>query len=186
MKYVDGRSFDPFWQAYRTQRKNAKKRGIDFLISFGDWSAIWLESGNWEDRGRGKGQYVMCRIGDQGPYQVGNVFIAPNAQNTREAAERRVYTDEIRARISAAQRGVPNLRARGVKRGPMSDEVKEKIRLAKIGTRNPNATKAKWTPMRTPYGEFEHGGEAARAAGVTTKTAHNRCKSPNFQDWSYI
>jgi hypothetical protein len=187
MKYIDGRSFDPYWIAYRQQRKNAKKRGIEFPIAFDDWKALWNDSGKWDLRGRSKGQYVMCRVGDVGPYAIGNVFIATNSENTRQASEHRVYTPEMRERISAAQKGVPHLNARGVRRGPMSDNHRQKIREAKTGTVNPNANKSVWTAMKTPLGVFKNGAEAARAFGITTKAAHLRCQSTTstFQDWSY-
>ena len=185
MKYIDGRSSDQFWQAFRTQRKNAKKRGIEFNMAFDEWKTVWLDSGKWVLRGRNLGQYVMSRFGDIGAYTLGNVFIGTNTDNTREALLRRVYTDELRKKLSSANRGVPHLKARGVKRGPLSDEVKAKLRAANSGKKNPNATMSVWTPMKTPLGIFKNGAEAAKASGVTTRTAHNRCKSSNFSDWSY-
>lgn len=187
MKYIDGRSSDPFWVAYSTQRKNAKKRDIEFSISFADWKALWLDSGKWEVRGRAKGQYVMCRVGDVGPYAIGNVVIDTNAENSRQASAHRVYTPEMRARLSLAHKGVPHLKARGVKRGPMRPDSKQKLSVAKTGTKNPNACKAVWTAMNTPLGIFENGADAARAFNITTRAAHLRCKSTtgNFQDWSY-
>lgn len=58
------------------QRYHAARRGIPFLLSFEDWWSIWQASGKWEQRGRRSGQYQMCRKGDAGAYEKGNVYIA--------------------------------------------------------------------------------------------------------------
>lgn len=60
---------------YIAHKINAKQRGIPFKLSFEDWYKIWHESGYWEKRGNKKGCYVMSRIGDNGAYKIGNVFI---------------------------------------------------------------------------------------------------------------
>ena len=57
---------------------------IKFLLSFEEWSKIWLESEKWENRGRGRGKYCMSRINDLGHYEVGNVYIQLIEDNTRE------------------------------------------------------------------------------------------------------
>lgn len=66
--------------AFIAQRRNARTRGIGWELTFWQWWTIWQESGHWEQRGRGSG-YVMCRKGDEGPYAVGNVFIATSIEN---------------------------------------------------------------------------------------------------------
>jgi hypothetical protein len=66
---------------YLQHRHNAELRNIEFKISFEEWWKIWQGSGRWEQRGKGAQRYCMCRVGDEGPYQVGNVFIATNAEN---------------------------------------------------------------------------------------------------------
>lgn len=66
--------------SYIGQRQNAKRRGIGWNISLVDWWAIWDQSGKWSQRGRGQG-YMMCRFGDQGPYEFGNVYIATGVHN---------------------------------------------------------------------------------------------------------
>jgi hypothetical protein len=70
---------------YKFQGYNAKRRGIDFEISFEDWSNIWIQSGKWDQRGKGKNKYVMSRYNDIGPYKVGNVSIKSQEENTHEA-----------------------------------------------------------------------------------------------------
>jgi len=65
---------------YGSQQSNANTRGVGWNISFPDWWKIWQDSGKWELRGRGKG-YCMARLGDSGPYEVGNVEIITIGQN---------------------------------------------------------------------------------------------------------
>lgn len=60
---------------YQEQKDAAKQRGIEFNISFDEWWSIWEQSGKYEQRGCRRGQYVMSRVNDTGPYEVGNVFI---------------------------------------------------------------------------------------------------------------
>lgn len=67
-------------RAFLMQRKNAHFRGIEWKLKAWEWWTIWQESGHWHERGRGQG-YVMCRINDEGPYAVWNVFIAPAIEN---------------------------------------------------------------------------------------------------------
>lgn len=78
---------------------HAKCRGIDFLISFEDWLDLWISSGHWEQRGRNKGQYCMSRVGDIGPYQVGNVFIQSNSQNSKDVWTGRKHSNEAKAKM---------------------------------------------------------------------------------------
>lgn len=70
---------------FTLQRKSARERGVAWEMTFEEWLAVWVESGKWEQRGRKKGQYVMARHGDVGPYKVGNVSIVTTEQNIREA-----------------------------------------------------------------------------------------------------
>lgn len=68
--------------AFNSQRQNAKSRGVEWKLKIWEWWQIWQQSGKWEDRGRGKGKYVMCRFGDTGAYDTGNVYIATFEHNT--------------------------------------------------------------------------------------------------------
>ena len=68
--------------AYLLQRQAAKKRGIDWMLSFEQWLSVWMASGKWDDRGCGVGKYCMSRRGDVGPYAIGNVFIQSSQQNS--------------------------------------------------------------------------------------------------------
>lgn len=66
--------------AFYAQRKSAKHRGIGWEMTIWEWWSIWHDSGHWNQRGIGAG-YMMCRKGDEGPYAVGNVFIATGIVN---------------------------------------------------------------------------------------------------------
>lgn len=67
--------------AYQAQRRTARTRGIEWNIKLWDWWQVWDKSGKWSLRGRTKGHYVMCRFGDVGAYEVGNVYIATCSHN---------------------------------------------------------------------------------------------------------
>lgn len=69
--------------AFTKQRTRAANRGIEWKLSLWEWWSVWVESGKWLERG--KGGYVMCREGDRGAYQIGNVRIDHCSQNSREA-----------------------------------------------------------------------------------------------------
>ena len=90
----------PVMIAYQRQKSAARRRGIQFLLSFEEWRTLWLESGKWEQRGKRKGQYVMARYGDAGAYAVDNVRICTNRENSLEAWE--TSGDETRRRMSKA------------------------------------------------------------------------------------
>jgi hypothetical protein len=65
---------------FYTQRWHAEKsRGIDWHLSYEQWLEVWGDL--IHQRGRGKGKMHMCRIGDQGAYEMGNVFIGTHEQN---------------------------------------------------------------------------------------------------------
>lgn len=78
---------NPMQAAYYHHKSHAIRRNIPFLLTFDEWAAIWIESGRWEQRGIRKGQYVMARHGDMGPYAIGNVRICTGQENNSEAAK---------------------------------------------------------------------------------------------------
>jgi hypothetical protein len=89
--------------AYAMHRRKAKARDVPFLLTFEEWWSIWRTSGKWEQRGRRKGQYVMARFCDVGPYAVGNVRICTNQENNAECI--RHFSPECRQRMSESRRG---------------------------------------------------------------------------------
>lgn len=91
-------------RAYTYQRRNADWRGISWELTFEEWWKIWSESGKWNVRGREKGGWVMGRLGDKGPYAIGNVVICNHSENAKVAqshARRRIRVARIEAVRSA-------------------------------------------------------------------------------------
>lgn len=73
--------------AYRNQENGAKSRGIAWNLNLAQWLEIWRTSGKLDQRGRGKGKYLMSRIKDSGGYEIGNVHIQLATENSREAVK---------------------------------------------------------------------------------------------------
>ena len=67
---------------YIRQRANANRRKVVWNLTFPEWEKLWEDSGKWELRGRGVGQYCMARKHDLGSYEVGNVEIIPSVKNS--------------------------------------------------------------------------------------------------------
>lgn len=54
-------SFD--WKIkFLEQRRRARSRGIEFLLTYKEWLQVWEDSGHLQDRGLHG--YVMARHGD--------------------------------------------------------------------------------------------------------------------------
>lgn len=70
------------YRCYRQQVGHAQRRGVAFNLTFWAWWCIWSESGKWGDRGRSDTSFCMCRVGDQGAYEEGNVYIASVIHNS--------------------------------------------------------------------------------------------------------
>jgi hypothetical protein len=69
---------------YSKHKANAVRRGVAFSLTFQEWWRIWEQSGKWGKRGNRRGMYQMCRIGDLGGYELGNVYIGKHEQNTAD------------------------------------------------------------------------------------------------------
>lgn len=76
-------------RAFNEQRRNADIRGVGWELTIHEWWGLWEESGKWPERGRRRGEYVMARNGDVGPYKIGNVRIATVEENNQEAVDKR-------------------------------------------------------------------------------------------------
>lgn len=152
-------SKDVFKLRFTQHRLGAKHRGIPFLLSLDQWKTIWIESGHWEQRGNRRDKYCMCRVGDFGAYEVGNVFIALFIDNIKQAHCGKTTTADIRAKISASKTGV------------------------KIACRQSDIDRSK--QIRTPDGVFRTQQQAAMHFSVTPRTVRLRCLSSNFHDWNY-
>lgn len=68
--------------AFIRQKLSAQSRGIQWNFKLWDWWMVWQRSGKWKQRGRGADKFVMCRFGDTGPYEIGNVYIATLSHNS--------------------------------------------------------------------------------------------------------
>ena len=115
-------------EAFDSQRKSSRERNIDFLLTYEEWLQIWIDSGHLHERGRFRGQYVMARFGDKGPYAIGNVKIVTAEENVSEGNKGKV--------VSALQR--EKIRQRNLNRvykkwGHHSDESKQKMSKAQKG-----------------------------------------------------
>src|SRR5262245_4444744 len=75
---------------FNRQRRTAKQRGVEWKLDFWEWLKIWEDSGHFEERGRRRGQYQMCRNSDVGPYASSTVRIDTQAANIREAVRIRL------------------------------------------------------------------------------------------------
>lgn len=75
-------------RAYKRQRDRAKIREIGWDFTFDTWMQWWIDSGVWDQRGKGTDQYCMCRIGDVGPYSPDNVFAGTNRNNLSGGASK--------------------------------------------------------------------------------------------------
>lgn len=91
-------------KAYTVQKHDAKRRDIKFNLTFAEWMKIWTDSGHLSERGRRRGQYVMSRHGDTGPYSVDNVSIKKTEDNIKEF----VVTDDMRNKMSQINTGAGN------------------------------------------------------------------------------
>lgn len=87
-------------QAYRTHAASAAQRGIEFKLTFDQWWALWEP--HYPQRGRNVGQKQMCRTGDTGAYEAGNVRIDTVQGNADERSQvyRKRNTDAGRMPLS--------------------------------------------------------------------------------------
>jgi len=72
-------------------KAHAKSRDIEFFFTYEEWLAWWVEQlgPEWKSlRGRKRGQYVMARFGDKGPYLKDNVKCITHGQNVKDAANK--------------------------------------------------------------------------------------------------
>ena len=74
---------------YQTHKGKAKRRGVEFSLTFEEWLSIWLSSVHLSERGRAVNQYCMCRKLDKGGYTVGNVRIRTVKHNQKESSHSR-------------------------------------------------------------------------------------------------
>jgi hypothetical protein len=72
---------DPIRHKYNCQKTHAKIRGIEWHFTFESWLEWWGE--DIVNRGPYKGQLVMARYNDIGPYHPDNVYKSTTSDNCR-------------------------------------------------------------------------------------------------------
>jgi hypothetical protein len=80
----------PALDRYRVQKSKAKNRGIDFRLTFDEWYHWWLSCGvdkNLDVTPNDASGLCMCRTGDTGAYELGNIYCATRAQNSQHARQ---------------------------------------------------------------------------------------------------
>lgn len=110
-----------FKKKYQEHKGRARRCNIAFLLSFEEWFKIWKESGHLHERGSRRGQYVMARFNDIGPYAIGNIKIITTEKNVSEANLGKEFTPSHKLRIGRAHLGMKR-----------STETRSRIRLAKV------------------------------------------------------
>ena len=81
----------PLWYArvrYSRHQAQARYRNIPWEFGFDSWYAWWASHGidrNIPNPERGRDRLCMCRVGDEGPYSPGNVYLATHSENTRDS-----------------------------------------------------------------------------------------------------
>lgn len=108
--------------SYFWHKNDAKRRGIGFEFTVDEWMEEWISSGKMLQRGCRKGQYVMARYNDIGPYRAGNIHIITVEENMREMWGNSEKTKLMRKRMSESHVGLKH-----------SDASKKKMSEVKMG-----------------------------------------------------
>ena len=114
-------------KAYNKQIENCRYKvdalgnPVEMKMTLQQYHDIWDQSGQWHLRGYRKGQYCMARHNDIGHYEVGNVKIILQSENTSEA-----HKGKPKPGTSAAKKGIPR-----------SEATKAKISASKTGKPSP-------------------------------------------------
>ena len=166
---------DIYRKRYTQHKSNAKMRGVEFLFAFDEWKDWWVATGKWEQRGKLRGQYVMRRHGDIGPYAVDNVFCGVTEENVRDGNFGKEITIETRNKISASNTGKPHPWSAGNKNPMHRLEVKAKISAATGGANHYRAI-----GVTTPQGFFSTAKTAAEATGIKQPTVEWRARHSKF------
>jgi len=86
--------------AFENLRSSARKRGIEFLLSFDDFMEFVSVTGYLEQRGKDPHSLSIDRIKTDRPYMLGNLRILTYADNVSHKYEE--YADAARKRGRAA------------------------------------------------------------------------------------
>jgi hypothetical protein len=114
-EYKRARNAYSMQKSMALKRKDRNGNPIAWLFTFDEWIDLWLKSGKWHQRGCRRGQYVMARFGDIGPYAPWNVEIKTVGENNSEGHKGRSPWNKGRS--------LP----------PISEETRKKLREANKG-----------------------------------------------------
>ena len=110
----------PYYTSFNDQRQHAKRRGIDWQFNFSAWIEWWGE--DIVNRGRNKGQLVMARNGDIGPYHPDNVRKSTCSENVSESrlgkeSHRKGTKHTIEARLKNSESQKENYAKKQLEKG---------------------------------------------------------------------
>lgn len=71
-------------KAYLDQKCQAEARDIEWALTYEEWLEMWLVSGHYNNRGKGRGNYQLCRFYDEGAYSTTNCYIGTVEENQKE------------------------------------------------------------------------------------------------------
>lgn len=118
----------PTRRDFTNAQANARRRGIKWDLTFETWSAPWVASGRYAERGRKRGQYQMDRIHRDRGYSTDNVQIIDGRTNrTKDSPHgwRQKLTEEAaRDILDNFQKGVRGWRYFADKYGVTAATVK--------------------------------------------------------------
>jgi hypothetical protein len=175
---------DKMWRAYTIHRNGCRNRldrnddQVLFLMSFKDWSQMWLAKdaagvSYWSNRGnQNASDYVISRLNDIGHYEVGNVVIQTNAENSLEANRWKSYDSDFCQTMSEAMK----------KAFEEADDAKKErmLRGAKA------ASKALSKPVSFNGTIYPSSRECARQVGVSDRTVSYQARNPNNPNIYYL
>ena len=80
---------------FTNQRRQAKIRGVEFLLTYDQWWAKWQP--HWATRKQDK--RIMCRLVEPGPYSVDNAYIGDYRSNREDHCRNRGIIRKRSARV---------------------------------------------------------------------------------------
>ena len=94
---------------FLSQRSGARSRRIEWCLTFEEWLAWWGD--DIGRRGRGKNNLQMQRLGDTGPYALGNIVKGTPKENTATANKQKTkrYEDWVNAGNVVEPRNWPRI-----------------------------------------------------------------------------
>lgn len=153
-------------QGQAARRKDKNGAPIEWCLTFEQWIAWWLATGHYHERGRKRGQYVMSRKGDIGPYSIDNIECVLTSTNLSRANAGRPMPEAQRARLSELNRSRSYTPEQLAKR-TASNRANKAARLAA----DPEGESLKKAALKAKLSALGREREAARRAkGISEET----------------